>query len=236
MLRGIWVLAALLVLTPLVGIPAVVLQLLRPSGDAVPRAARLWSRWMLAAVGARVDYEGLDRIDTSRPYVFIANHQSSVDIWVLLAALPLTTRFVAKRELQKVPVIGWALSASGSIFVDRTDRGRAIASLRGAAERIREGVSVILFAEGTRSRDGTLLPFKKGPFHVALQAGVPVVPIAISGSWDVLPPRSLKVRPGRVLVRLLEPVDVAPWQPDRIDGLRNHVYGAVQTALEPAVP
>jgi len=236
MLRGIWVLTALAVLTPLVGIPAIVTQLLRPRGAAVPRAARLWSRLMLAAVGARVDYEGLERLDPRRPYVFIANHQSSVDIWVLLAALPLTVRFVAKRELRNVPVIGWALSASGSIFVDRADRGRAIGSLRGAAERVRAGVSVILFAEGTRSRDGDLLPFKKGPFHVALQAGVPVVPIAICGSGDVLPARSLRVRPGPVFVRLLEPIEVEPWQPDGVDALRTHVYGAVRTALGPATP
>ena len=235
MLRGMSTLIAVVVLTPLIGIPAILLQLLRPHSHAVARAARLWSRWMLAAVGARVDYDGLQRIDAGRPYVFIANHQSSVDIWALLAALPLTTRFVAKQELRQVPVIGWALAASGSVFVDRADRNRAIGSLRGAAARIRAGTSVVLFAEGTRSLDGTLQPFKKGPFHVALQARVPVVPIAISGSWNVLPPRSLRVTPGRVRVRLLQPIEVDRWPPDGVDALRGHVYGVVQAGLEPAV-
>jgi 1-acyl-sn-glycerol-3-phosphate acyltransferase len=234
MLRGIWVLAVLLVATPLCGIPSILINLLAPRGHAVAHAARLWSRVMLAAAGVRVEYEGLERIDPERPYVFIANHQSSVDIWVLMRALPPRMRFAAKEELRRVPVIGWALSASGSIFIDRADRRRAIGSLRQAAERIRQGASVVLFAEGTRSLDGALQPFKKGPFHVALHAAVPVVPIAISGSWSVMRPGSVRVHPGVVRVRLLEPIEVGPWLPDGVDELRRHVHGAVRAALEPA--
>jgi len=222
MLRGIWVLAVLLVATPLCGIPAILINLLAPRGHAVAHAARLWSRVMLAAAGVRVEYEGLERIDPERSYVFIANHQSSVDIWVLMRALPPRMRFAAKEELRRVPVIGWALSASGSIFIDRADRRRAIGSLRQAAERIRQGASVVLFAEGTRSLDG------------ALHAAVPVVPIAISGSWSVMRPGSVRVHPGVVRVRLLEPIEVGPWLPDGVDELRRHVHGAVRAALEPA--
>jgi len=234
MLRGVWVLAVLLVATPLFGIPSILINLILRRSNAVAHAARLWSRVMLAAAGARVEYEGLERIDPDRPYVFIANHQSSVDIWVLMRALPPRMRFAAKAELRKVPVIGWALSASGSIFIDRADRSRAIGSLREAAARIRDGNSVVLFAEGTRSLDGTLQAFKKGPFHVALIAGVPVVPIAISGSWQVLRPGSPRVLPGVVRVRVLEPIEVGPWLPDGVEELRRHVHGAVRAALEPA--
>lgn len=234
MLRGAWTLIVLFVATPLFGLPATVITLLAPRSEAVARAARMWSRVMLWAVGARVEYEGLERIRTDRSYVFIANHQSSVDIWVLLVALPLRTRFVAKQELRRVPVVGWALAVSGSIFIDRSDRSRAIGSLRGAAARIRGGASVVLFAEGTRSRDGVLQPFKKGPFHVALHAGAPLVPVAITGSWDVLRPGSLRVTPGTVRVRLLDMIDVESWAPRGVESLADHVHGVVQRALEPA--
>jgi 1-acyl-sn-glycerol-3-phosphate acyltransferase len=227
----LWAVLVLIVATTVCGIPTIVASLRNRKSDAVMRYMRVWSRMMLSALGSRVDYEGLDNLGVGDPRIYVSNHLSNVDIWALGQVLPLKTRFVAKQELRKVPIIGGAMAASGMIFIDRGNRSRAIKSLRVAADRIRSGRPVVLFAEGTRSRDGKLHPFKKGPFHLALVAGVPVVPVAISGSWGILKPRSLEVTPGIVRVRFLDPVDVAPWQPDDVRGLTEHVYGIVREAL-----
>ncbi len=234
MLRGLWSLAVLIVSTTILGIPAVVGSLLLPGSEATMRVGRLWSRIMLTTVGARVYYEGLEHIDPQRSCLFIANHLSNIDIWALVRVVPRRTRFVAKKELRKVPVIGWAMAASGFVFIDRADRASAIRSLDEAAQQIRSGRPVILFAEGTRSRDGRLHSFKKGPFHLALRAGVPVIPVAISGSWGILKPRRLAVTPGTVRVRFLPPVSVAPYQPDDVSGLLEAVHALIRQALGPA--
>jgi len=231
-LRGLWAFLVFTLVTPLCGIPAAVISLLRRGSDVTMRVGRLWSRAMLWAVGARVRYEEIERMTARLPCIYISNHQSNVDIWALIRVLPAATRFVAKESLFRVPALGWAMAASGFIPIDRSNRGRAIRSLRAAAARIRDGRPVVLFPEGTRSPDGTLGEFKKGPFHLALQAGVPLVPIAISGSGSILPPRSIRCRPGPVLVRFLEPIDPTPFAPSDHDGLRAAVRRAIAGALE----
>jgi 1-acyl-sn-glycerol-3-phosphate acyltransferase len=231
LLRGLWAFAVLSVVTPLCGIPAAVISLIRRGSDVTMRVGRLWSRSMLWAVGARVTYVGLERASERRPCIFISNHQSNVDIWALIAVLPLETRFVAKQSLFRVPALGWAMAASGFIPIDRTNRSRAIRSLRAAAARIRDGRPVVLFPEGTRSTDGRLQQFKKGPFHLAVQAAVPIVPIAISGSGKVLPPRTIRCRPGPVTVRFLEPIDACCVDAGDHDGLRAVVREAIARSL-----
>jgi 1-acyl-sn-glycerol-3-phosphate acyltransferase len=232
MLRKIFSFLALVALTVLLGVPAFIIGAFRRRSEMTSRLGRLWSRGMLAAVGARVEFLGLEHATGDAPCVFIANHQSNVDIWVLLRVLPLRTRFVAKQSLFRFPVLGWAMTVAGFIPIDRKNVGRAVQSLGLAVHRIREGDSVILFAEGTRSRDGRLQEFKKGPFHLALQAGVPIVPVAISGSWQVLPPGTWRVTPGPVRARFLPPMDVAPYLPKDVQGLRAAVHSALREALE----
>jgi 1-acyl-sn-glycerol-3-phosphate acyltransferase len=231
MLRGIWAVLVLIVASTICGVPTIIASLLNRRSDAVVYYMHLWSRMMLSALNSRVEYEGLEHLGHGEPRIFVSNHLSNVDIWALGQVLPPKARFVAKQELRKVPIVGGAMAASGMIFIDRANRSRAIKSLKLAAEQIRAGRPVVMFAEGTRSRDGRLHPFKKGPFHLALVAGVPVVPVAISGSWGILKPRSLVVTPGVVRVQYLEPVDVSPWQPDDARGLTEHVHGLVREAL-----
>jgi 1-acyl-sn-glycerol-3-phosphate acyltransferase len=220
MLRGIWVRCVLLVMTVLLATPVAILVLLVPRwGNLVVHAGRLWSRSLLAASGARVTYHGLEHASKRDPCIFIANHQSVVDVWAMLCLVPPNTRFVAKRELFRIPIFGWALAATGCVPIDRGNRASAIRSLGVAAQRIRDGRSVVLFPEGSRSLDGTLGPFKKGAFHLAVRAGVPVVPVAITGSFDVVPPRTLRVAPGAVEVFVESPIDVTPFLPDDHQGL-----------------
>jgi len=187
----------------------------------------LWSRSLLAASGARVAVHGRQHIRTHDPCIFIANHQSMVDVWVMLSLVPPNTRFVAKQELFRIPVLGSALANTGCIAINRGNRTEAIRSLRVAAERIRAGRSVVLYPEGTRSRDGILQPFKKGAFHLAVQAGVPIVAVAITGSFDVVPPGRLRVTPGPVEVFVEPAVDVGPYQPDDYAGLLDVVQASI---------
>ena len=146
--------------------------------------------------------------------IFMSNHESQMDPPILVAALPVPAVYIAKKELKYVPFIGWAGWAAGVIFIDRGDRDRAIRSIHDAARQIHGGKNVVIFPEGTRSRDGRLLPFKKGGFALAQDADVPIVPMATVGGFQVLPSGSMRIRPGRYTLAVGEPVHPAD-HPDR---------------------
>lgn len=234
MLRGFWTLLVFVVITGGFAAAAMVTSIVRPGSDACFRIGKIWARILLRVSGTRVTSDGAESVPWNRPCVFISNHQSIVDIWALFPLLPDHTRFVAKRSLFFIPVFGWALALGGFIPIDRGNRTRAMRSLELAAERIRGGRSVLMFAEGTRSRDGRLLPFKRGAFHLALRAGVPVVPIAVSGSGAVLPAGTMRVVSGPVRVAFAPPVDLAPYLPSDTDGLSARVRSEILNLLSPA--
>ena len=179
------------------------------SGDTVVKLARLWSRMLLwtAAVPLRVTTQA--ELDPRRAYVFMANHMSTVDVWALFVALPIKVRFIAKKQLGRIPLFGWAMSVGRFIFIDRQNALSARRSIDQASERIRAGSSVAIFPEGTRSRDGSLGPFKKGGFHLAIKAGVPIVPVGIRGAHEVMPRGSLVLRRGAVSVEIGAPIPTA---------------------------
>ena len=144
--------------------------------------------------------------DGRQSVIFMSNHESQMDPPVLIAALPVPAVYIAKQELKYMPFIGWACWAAGVIFIDRGDRERAIKSIHAAAMQIRGGKNVVIFPEGTRSRTGEMLPFKKGGFALAIDAGVPIIPLATVGGFQVLPVGRVKVRPGTYTLRVGEPV------------------------------
>jgi 1-acyl-sn-glycerol-3-phosphate acyltransferase len=182
------------------------LVFLRTGHLAIWFARRAWGPSCLWVAGARVEVVRSARLPDG-PLIFASNHESALDILALLSVLPRAVRFVAKQELFRVPVFGWYLAWGGHIPVDRGNHARALEALRKAGETIRAGTSLIVFPEGTRSRDGSVLPFKKGPFVVAMEAGVPVVPVAIWGSGRVTPKSAIVVHPGPIRIALGEPVD-----------------------------
>jgi 1-acyl-sn-glycerol-3-phosphate acyltransferase len=229
MFRGALVVAVALVATPVFGLVVLAASALRLK-DALGLGGRPWSRLLLLAAGIRLDVQGRWHVPEG-PCLLVVNHQSLFDIPTLFLAVPGRTRFVAKQSLFRIPFLGWAMRASGCIPIDRGNRARAVRSLMHAAHRVRGGTSVVLFAEGTRSRDGRLAPFKKGGFHLALQAGVPVVPIAISGSFRRLAPGTLRVRPGTVAVRIAPPLDPAACP--RVEDLMEQVRQAIASRLPP---
>jgi len=229
MLRGIWVRFVLACATVLLATPLTIVLLLVPRwSNLLVAVGKLWSRTMLGATGTRVTFHGIDNAYRHSPCIFICNHQSIIDIWAIFSFVPPETRFVAKQELFRLPFLGWALRASGCISINRGRRAEAIRSLQVAGERIRVGRSVVLFPEGSRSDDGRLAPFKKGGFHLALQAGVPVVPVAITGSFDVMSKNKLTVTPGPVEVFVEPPIDVARFQPDDYNGLLAEVHEIIE--------
>ena len=187
---------------------------------------------MLLAVGARVTYHDPHGALRQSRCIYIANHQSNVDIWVLARVMPFGTRFVAKQELFRIPVLGPAMTAAGFIRINRSNRAEAIRSLTRAAESIRGGRPLILFPEGTRSKDGKLQPFKKGAFHLATQAGVPVVPVIIRGTFEIMPPGSIRIRSGPVEVFFERPIDLSEMESDRPRDLLNAVQAVIASRLD----
>ena len=177
------------------------------TGDLGHRCARLWARLILKTTGVRVDVSGLDRIDPRSSYVLAANHQSIYDIPILFAALPLQLRIVAKASLGRIPFLGWHLQRTGHLLVDRTNPGAGIvARMR---RLVSESHSLIVFPEGTRSLDGKVARFKKGPFLVAVEGELPVVPVSIAGSRHIMSKGQMMVSPGTVRLTVHAPISTA---------------------------
>jgi 1-acyl-sn-glycerol-3-phosphate acyltransferase len=172
------------------------------SGRVQHRFARLWSRMILGTIGSRVSVTGLDAIDTSRAHVYVVNHLSALDIPLLFVYLPFPFRILAKRELFRYPFMGWHLRRSGQIPVDLENPKKSIRSLNRAVDVLKNGMPLVIFPEGGRSEDGQLQPFMGGAFFAAIKAHVAVVPMAITGTYEILKMNTwhIKPRPVRLLV------------------------------------
>lgn len=188
-------------------------------------ARRCWAPAIWRITGSRMTVEPLPDVDWTRPHIFVMNHQSMFDIPVAFEVLPANLRFVAKRSLRGIPFLGWYMRFTKMIFVDRSNRVQAVRSLAEAGQRIREGSSILVYPEGTRSRDGRIQPFKKGPFVLAASAGVPLVPVAIDGSGALMPTGRLRILPTHLRVKVGTPIPVPP-RADR-DALLREVRDAL---------
>lgn len=197
----------------LLAIPLSVLALLSVpidrSGKLFHLVARTWSRFILCIFGIKVKVRGLEHLEPNRHYVYVSNHASMFDIPALITGIPDNVRLVLKKELTKVPLWGWALRYGHYIVIDRGKARDAMRSLERAAERMRTGASVILFAEGTRTRTGKLQAFKRGAFSLAVRSGVPIVPVTINNTFGILPKGSIDVRPADIEMVLEKPVPTA---------------------------
>jgi 1-acyl-sn-glycerol-3-phosphate acyltransferase len=203
------------------------------SGESVIWVARNWVRWILVSCGVRVDASGLEHHDPSRSYVVMANHQSVWDTAAIVATLPSSFRFVAKRELTWIPFFGWALAASGHVIIDRSNREASVRSLERAAGRVRNGKTVVIFPEGTRQPAGKIGEFKSGGFHLALTAQVPILPASVSGSSRITPPHSLRIESGRIHVHYGEPIPTEGLTLDDRQQLKERTRSAIAAGFQP---
>jgi 1-acyl-sn-glycerol-3-phosphate acyltransferase len=198
----------LIVSTIFFSLVAILASVLDSRGEAVHRVAWLWATIHLKVCGIAVDVQGIGHL-TSPPFIIMCNHQSALDIYALHAALPTQYKWIAKRSLFMIPIFGWALKRAGYISLDRENPREGLKAMDEAARKIREGMNIIIFPEGTRSRDGKLLPFKKGGFSLALKAGVPIVPVGIAGTSALQPKGSFVPKTkGVIYVRVGEPLSL----------------------------
>ena len=233
MLRSLFFYITLFLATVFCSLAAICATLVSRGGNGSHLVGRLWSRIMLFAGGVKVQVEGLDNINPKQAYVFAANHQSQFDIFTLLGHLPTQFRWLAKKELFRIPILGAAMKSAGYIPIDRNNRKEAFKSIDLAANRVREGTSVVIFPEGTRSLDGKLQSFKKGGFHLAIKSKRPIVPVSISGAFSILPKKGFRVRPQLVKVSIGEPVPTADITPQSRDWLISEIRRRIQENLPP---
>jgi len=213
---------------------AVARSVVQRSDAPVREVALTWGRNLCRDCRIEVITRGRDNVDWSQPLVVLSNHQSLVDIPVILAGIGRPFGFVTKKELFRIPAFGTAMSRLGCVEIDRGDRESARRSLAAAARRVREGASIVAFPEGTRSVDGALLPFKKGPFYLVQQSGVSAVPIALLGTRDILPRGSLQPRPGTVQLRVGTPLHCEDDSAQARDELRSRAHEQILRMLQEA--
>lgn len=224
--------AAILPITLFFAILIIIVSLFQKTGNIPHCIARYWARIVLFISRVRVNVEGLENVDPGEPYVYMANHQSMYDILALLGCLPVQFRWLAKIELFRIPFFGHAMSRAGYIEIDRSNRRAAFKSIERAAGKIQKGASVIIFPEGSRSKDGKLKPFKKGGFVLALKSKRPIVPVTILGSRSILPKGDLKIQPGKILVKIHPPVETLGVTNKSIDRLMEAVRSVLSKDLE----
>jgi 1-acyl-sn-glycerol-3-phosphate acyltransferase len=202
MVRTIFVWSCIVVATLVLGFLALITYPFDPQGRIVHRYARLWGRVALRANGVTVKVEGSEHLHGNGPYIFMANHQGIYDIFALLGHLPFQFKWLAKKELFSIPFFGWTMAAAGYIPIDREGTRETVRAMNEAAEKIRNGMSVVIFPEGSRSPDGSIQSFKKGGFTLAIKSQVPIIPVAIAGSRDIMPKDKLTLNPGGIRIRI----------------------------------
>jgi 1-acyl-sn-glycerol-3-phosphate acyltransferase len=231
MIRAVLSLASFVLATLLGSLLALPAGLIDSSGDLVLVLARLWARVLLGAPGVKIEVVQRAALDPRRPYVFMANHASMIDIWAVFVGVPVPLRFIAKKQLGGIPLFGWAMRAGRFIFIDRQNAASARRSIEEAARRIKSGQSVVIFPEGTRTRDGSLGAFKKGGFHLAIDSSADIVPVAIHGSRALMPRGSALIRAGQVRLELGEPISTVGLGPGDREALLTRVRGKVAEML-----
>ena len=192
------------------------------SNVAVP-----WAKMILRVCGVKVKVKGRENVQGNVPRIYLTNHQSYFDIFALLAHLPGNFKFILKEELMKIPLFGFCIKRAGYIAIHREDPRKALKSMNEAAKKIKNGASVVIFPEGTRSKDGLLQPFKRGGFRLALKSGCEVVPIAIINSRDIVPKGSLRINKGSFGLNISKPISAKDYSKKNMNQLMARVREAI---------
>jgi len=201
MIRSAWFIIAAVILTFTFSVMAIFSGLISPYSRFSNWVVRSWARSCLKAAGIKIELEGLDKIDRSKSYVYMQNHQGNFDILASVVAIPGTARFLAKAELFRIPVFAQGMRLVGMLEVDRGNSQQAKKTIIKAIDVVKSGVSVIIYPEGTRSRDGNIQKFKKGGFILAIDGQIPIMPMVISGSREIMSKKSLHLHKGEIRIR-----------------------------------
>ena len=232
MIRTAIIILYVILATAVLSIIAIIVAFFSRTGNPVHIIARIWSKSILFVSGIKVDIKGLANIDPAKSYIYMANHRSNFDIPVLLGCLPIQFRWLAKAELFKIPIFGRAMSGAGYVKIDRSNRKSAFKSIDEVAAKMKNGVSVMIFPEGTRSQDGNLKPFKKGGFVMAVDTGTPIVPIILRGTRSIMTKGSWRINPDKVNLSIEKPIDTSGYTRDTKEDLIEKVRSVICEVFE----
>ena len=230
-LRGVFLLAFWITLIAILAPLMIAACLITRNENAIYSPARFFMRLGLRLVGVRVEVTGTEKLDQNQTYIFTPNHQSMIEVPLLVTYLGRNPGYLAKKEVFKYPIFGYGISLMGVVPVDRSNSVSAIESARLATRNLRAGKDYVVYPEGTRSPDGRMLPFKKGAFIMAIEAGVPVVPVSISGSSTIMPKGEIKIFPSTIHVTIHEPISVDGYSRENITELIALTQSKVVSAL-----
>lgn len=235
-IKVLWLFFWAILATVILFLPITIAAFLSRTGNMAFNISKLWAHLMVFVTGARIHIRNKEKIDPSKSYVIISNHQSLFDILALVITLGIQFRWIIKIELLKIPLFGYALYASRNIFIDRSNRQKAIESINKGVDRLPKGVSVMFFGEGTRSPDGEVKAFKKGGFNLAIARGIPILPITVNGSRKVLPKKAMVFKPGQIEVVVADPIETENYSEADLEALIERTRNAVISNLNPDYP
>ena len=225
-------LISVIVNTFILGIIVIIISVFDKTGTIVHYIGKFWSLLNIYLSGTQVKITGKEKIDPNRAYIVMSNHQSLFDVWALIGKIPLQIRWIVKREIRKVPVFGYALERMGHIYIDRGNRTDAYSGLNEATRRIKEGTSVIIFPEGTRSKDGRLLKFRVGGAVLALRSGVSILPVTVNGGRFALRKGTLDLLPGKMEIVVGDEIDPKSFGENDREALMETVKLSIEKNLD----
>ncbi len=229
--RALVMLPVMVVMTLVIGFLTVILVFFFKPRTVSRLCGVSWARLNAFLTPMRVEVRGREHVDPQQSYVIVSNHQSHYDVFVLYGWLDVDFKWVMKQELRRVPGLGIACARLGHIYINRFNHEEAMRAIEEAKRRIVDGTSVLFFPEGTRSREEGMRQFKKGAFRMAIDLGLPILPVTISGTRDVMPPDTLDIRPGRAVMTLHPPIPVDPSAPGEVDRLSAAARESIASVL-----
>jgi len=236
MLRTIWAVLVAVVVTIPAASAVLLIAFVKSNAAIIDSIIRLWARVLIGAAGIDLRTEGVETIDRRQRYILVSNHHSYYDIPCILVAIPQPIRFMAKVSLFKIPIFGWGLGRAGFIPIDRKNRRTAVKSFDLAVQRIRKGNTVVVFPEEGRSRERAMRPFQRGGFLLALRSELPILPIAIEGTYEVFRAGAKRITPGPVTIKVGTPIPTLGLTVRDKDRLLQESRAQISAALPDAVP
>jgi 1-acyl-sn-glycerol-3-phosphate acyltransferase len=221
------------VITGIIGPPLILIGLITSSGTATFLMMRWWAWGVSKCMGLTFSVHGAEKVVPGQSYIVTPNHQSNTDILALVTVLPVPFRWVIKKELLRVPLFGGALAATGAIALDRANRAQSVQTLRAGTDKLAGGWSVLIYPEGTRTPDGNLLPFKKGAFMMAVQTGIPILPVTSNGAYKIMPKQTLLFRRGHITVTIGDSINTEGMTEKDVPELMEKTREAIAKNLDP---